>query len=274
MKKIIIASFILLPLSGFSQGSELGIFGGGSYYHGELNPDKPFWLTKSAYGLVYRYNFNPRYAFKANILRGTIEGNDAQSSNLFRKQRNLSFQSIIYEASAQIEFNFLPYAIGERTMFFSPYAFVGVGAFKFNPKAELDGTWHSLQPLGTEAQGTAFSSKKRYSLIQFAMPFGLGAKLNLTRKFGLALEWGLRKTSTDYIDDVSTIYYDREVLTATNGPLAARLADRRLESPDGGYAHPHYQRGNVKNKDWYSFAGIMLMYSLRGREKCPLSPPD
>ena len=42
---------------------ELGVFLGGSYYIGDLNPIRHFdQFTKPAGGLVCRYNFNPRLA--------------------------------------------------------------------------------------------------------------------------------------------------------------------------------------------------------------------
>jgi hypothetical protein len=41
-----------------------------------------------------------------------------------------------------------------------------------------------------------------------AIPFGIGAKMNVSKKVGIGLEWGPRKTFTDYLDDVSGTYPD------------------------------------------------------------------
>ena len=113
--------FILListTLSGFAQlhakkksSVDLGIFLGGSYYIGDLNQTKQFLFTKPAGGVLFRYNVNPRLAFRGNVLFGSIEGHDSYSSDLAQKQRNLSFKSNIIEVSIQLEFNFLNYRI-------------------------------------------------------------------------------------------------------------------------------------------------------------------
>ena len=48
-----------------SQVSELGITGGVSYYIGDINPLRHYPAnTHLAGGLLYRYNFDPRYALR------------------------------------------------------------------------------------------------------------------------------------------------------------------------------------------------------------------
>ena len=89
--------------------------------------------------------------------------------------------------------------------------------FNFNPQArkfdtntpfDNDGNltnneWLDLQPLGTEGQySSQYPEKDPYQLIQFAIPVGIGFKVSLSEKFSMAIEYGLRKTFTDYIDDV------------------------------------------------------------------------
>ncbi|MCB0430287.1 MAG: hypothetical protein H6585_14145 [Flavobacteriales bacterium] len=248
------------------KSSELGIFLGGSYYLGDLNPGSHFRQTNLALGILYRRNFNPRFAFRFNGLYGGLKGDDALSSDESQKERNLSFKSAALEVSGIFEFNFFPYQIGDQNTFITPYIFAGLGALKFNPKAELNGDWYQLQPLGTEGQETiTYSDRKRYNLLQIAFPFGAGVKLNLTQRIGIAMEWGMRKTFTDYLDDVSTTYADPTILSAENGEVSATLADRSL-TPE---ANTGRQRGNSKNKDWYNFTGIMINFKLGGKETCP-----
>ncbi|MCB0397118.1 MAG: outer membrane beta-barrel protein [Flavobacteriales bacterium] len=250
-----------------NKNSELGLFLGGSYYLGDINPGAHFKMTSPALGLLFRRNFNPHFAFRFNALYGRLQGDDANSSDDNQKERNLSFRSSILEFSGQLEFNFFPYEIGKQNQSFTPYVFVGLGALKHNPKAELDGTWYELQPLGTEGQETiAYSERNRYKLLQLSLPFGLGIKWNLTPRIGMALEWGMRKTFTDYLDDVSMTYADPLVLNAENGSNSATLANRSLSGED----KTGRQRGNSNNKDWYNFTGIMINFKIGGaKEVCP-----
>ncbi|HET6245511.1 MAG: hypothetical protein H0V01_03680 [Bacteroidetes bacterium] len=242
MKRLSFLLFFIFAtvLTGFSQGSELGVFGGGSFYMGDLNPNKLFYRTKPAFGLIYRKLLNPRYALKSNLVYGNLEAYDSDSNNPVQRARNLNFRTKIIELSGQIEFNFLPYDLGDPNYPFSPYIFAGISVFRFNPQAYINNTLVDLRPMSTEGQG-ASPGKSAYALTQLAFPFGIGLKISLANRVGLGIEWGFRKTSTDYLDDVSTTY------------------------PNSGL-----QRGNSKTKDWYSLAGIMLTYKIGPKiAKCP-----
>ena len=126
------------------------------------------------------------------------------------------------------------------------------------------GRWYNLQPIGTEGQGSAFSDEKTYSLTQFSIPFGVGLKVNTSKNIGINFEWGLRKTFTDYLDDVSGKYADPFLLGSEKGPVAVGLADKSLKPETGG--NTGRGRGNSYNKDWYSFAGVIITFKLRGNE--------
>jgi hypothetical protein len=273
---LIFASFFLFSLTGSAQhkhkkSAEIGVFLGGSYYIGDLNPTVHFGpQTKPAGGVVFRYNLNTRLSARANAFFGTIQADDALAKSAGQEQRNLDFKSPITELSAQLEFNFLDYAIGNEKKKFSPYIFLGLGMFKFNPEANRNNTWVPLQPLGTEGQGLdGGASRKKYKLLQVSIPFGVGIKTNLSKNIGLSIEWGMRKTFTDYLDDVSKTYYDPIKLGAARGATAAELSDRSIHT-DPNYSNVGRQRGNPTTKDWYSFAGIVLTLKLKEpRETCP-----
>jgi hypothetical protein len=251
-----------------TKSKEIGVFLGGSYYIGDLNPMGHFNFTRPAGGAIFRYNFNPRASFRASFLMGTIEGYDSFSSSKANLQRNLSFQSSIAEVSAQLEFNFLDYEIGNDKHKFSPYIFLGLAGFRFNPQAEYNNTWQDLQPLGTEGQGLS-GGPSGYSLIQVSIPFGVGIKANLSNKIGLTVEWGMRKTFTDYLDDVSTKYYSPAALTVAHGAAAGALSDPSIGT-DPNYSNVGRQRGNASTDDWYSFAGIIISFKLNQKvPKCP-----
>lgn len=256
-----------IKLTSFSNRSEIGVFFGGSYYLGELNQFKPFYRTKPAFGIVYRKNFNPRIAFKLNGLYGNIEGFDSDSPDKYQQNRNLSFKSRLIELSGQVEFNFLPYTIGDPETPFSPYLFTGLSVFYFKPQGQLNGQWIDLQDYSTEGQGV-LPGKKNYASTQVSMPFGGGVKINLTNRFGLAIEWGLRKTFTDYLDDISSIYVQPEILKIANGTNAVTLSDPNSQNNEQTVDMTGYQRGNTKRKDLYSFAGIILTYRFGNDNNC------
>jgi hypothetical protein len=270
MKKLnILVCFLLPVVTSLAQkqlkSQEIGIFIGCSYYIGDLNPTGHFGpLTQPAGGIVYRYNFNPRVSIKSNLLFGTIEGDDSRTNSASQQERNLSFKSPVRELAVEAEFNFVEYATGHEKYPLSPYIFAGIGVFSFNPQAQLGNQWVDLQPLGTEGQGTPGGGKK-YKLIQVSVPFGIGMKFSMAKMIGLSVEWGMRKTFTPYLDDVSGNYADPRVL-AQNGPTAVILADRSL-TKDPTNSRVGSERGNGGKSDWYSFAGVMLTFKLKVKDK-------
>jgi opacity protein-like surface antigen len=276
VKRYLLISLLSFSIfKGYSQpvkkGAEIGLFLGCSYYIGDLNPMGHFnQFTKSAGGAVFRYNFNPRLAARISVFAGAIEGDDSFSNSQSQQQRNLKFRSNLSELSGQLEFNFLDYEIGNDYHGFSPYIFAGVAGYKFKPQGNVNDQWVDLQPLGTEGQGLpGGASKRKYKLTQFSIPFGVGVKINLSKRIGISLEWGLRKTFTDYLDDVSTRYYDPAIIAARRGNNAAYLSDPSIGT-DPNYTNVGRQRGNPTTKDWYNFSGIAITIKLKEKRKsCP-----
>lgn len=244
----------------FAQKSEVGFFLGTSFYMGDLNPMKPFAKSQMAGGLIYRYNINKRFAVRANLLFGSVKANDAETNKNY--SRNLSFQSSITEISAVFEINFIELENSGNKRFFSPYIFGGFAVFNYNPKADYNGVLYSLQPLGTEGQGLEGMPKK-YALTNIAIPFGLGIKFNFLKYFCIAAEWGMRYTFTDYIDDVSTVYYGYEQIADKRSFLVAELSDRSEIKHELGSG-----RGNPKTKDWYSYAGVTFSFKFGNINRC------
>ncbi len=276
MKKLLFLLAIIIGCTNIHAQSrlsrtEIGVFGGGSYYIGDLNPYQHFNNTKFAVGGIYRRNMkNERIALRFNAFYGRVEGFDSQSDDLRFVDRNLNFQSRILELGPIVEISYLPYVVGSSSRsrnsnYGTPYLFFGLTYFKMNPMAEYDGVLIELQPLSTEGQGTSANSSKRYRLGQISLPVGLGVKFNLFGRLAMSLEYGIRKTFTDYLDDVSGTYVDLSVLSDEAGSLAAELSDRSLS----GGNNAGYARGNSKTKDWYSFAGVILSFKLGKNNGCP-----
>ncbi|MBO4653922.1 MAG: outer membrane beta-barrel protein [Bacteroidales bacterium] len=252
MKKTLI--ILLCLLCGWTcraQKSEIGAMVGTSFYLGDLNPRTVFGMPQLAGGIIYRYNFSPRWAIRANVLFAKVAGDDAITNKHY--ERNLSFTSPITEIAVQGELNFFRLYHERGKNFFSPYLFGGIALFSFNPQAaDVDGTVYDLQPLGTEGQGFE-GERKHYSLCNVAIPFGLGFRFNFAKYISLGFEWGMRFTFTDYLDDVSGNYYDNQLLKENRGSAVARLADKSENVHAAGTG-----RGNSTTKDFYSFAGVVL----------------
>ena len=144
---------------------------------------------------------------------------------------------------------------------------------RMNPKGKSGGEWVELQPLGTEGQGTILKDingevEKYYSRNQIVIPFGIGLKMNISHHLSFSLEYGMRKTFTDYFDDVSGLYPDLELLAAVN-PVAAQMSDKSgfpLGLNDSSYG---LQRGDASNKDWYAVSGIIITYEFFKDVVCP-----
>lgn len=271
VNRVLFTLFVLFfAVRASAQYHEVGLMAAQAHYIGELNPYRhiPERFDLGG-GLIYRYNWSDRWAFKSSVLYGTFYASDADSDSEWQRNRNLSVRTSILEVSGQIELNFLTYEIGDPRRPSTPYLFLGFSVFRFNPQAEFNGRWIDLQPLGTEGQGIP-GFEDRYPLTQVSLPFGIGFKFNIWKNLGGAVEWGMRRTWTDYLDDVGGVYADPVLLEDQNGPLAALLADRSLQplGPDGTNAE--MQRGETNRTDYYIFAGFMLTYKIgKPQIKCP-----
>jgi hypothetical protein len=259
--------FFWCTLSAFGQfhtaasRSEIGFMVGGSTYLGDLNQFIPFKETHLAGGILYRYNVNPRFSVRANLTYGRVGADDVNSTEVLNKERNLSFHSDIFELGAGVEFNYFPFQLGHERYKGTAYILAELAVFRMNPKTMYNGNEVELRPLGTEGQGSSLNSKKHYSLTQISIPLGVGAKLSLSDRIGLNFEIGIRKTFTDYLDDVGgDSYVDPDVLAAENGPLAAELSNRS--------GSRYGKRGNAATKDWYMFAGAMISIRLGKYQNC------
>ncbi|MGB4960417.1 MAG: DUF6089 family protein, partial [Saprospiraceae bacterium] len=206
----------ILCLAGISHGQkgyELGGWLGTSFYFGDLNTNLKITKPSLAGGLNARYNFNTRIAAKTSLNYGRIAADDANSDNNFERNRNLSFQSHIFDWSNVIEFNFFKYEHGHKEFYMTPYFFGGFNVFHFNPTAELDGEKYSLRNFGTEGQPLG----QEYSPFNLGLILGGGFKYDINRTWSVNLEISTRFVFTDYLDDVSSIFPDKTLLESTRG---------------------------------------------------------
>lgn len=270
MKYFIFLSLLISSLFSSAQQhnrisrSELGIMLGGAHYLGDLNPFFKINRIKPAASIFYRYHKNPRLTFRANFTYGSVEATDQDATWAIFKNRNLDFKTNLFELGAGLEFHYLKFQLGSKRHRGTAYLLAELALFRMNPMGTSpSGEWIALQPLATEGQGTDLSNRGRYSLIQLAIPLGVGAKFSLGPKMSIGVEAGIRKTFTDYLDDVgSNEYIDPVVLAATNGPSSAAMSNKSLDGNRFG------KRGNAATKDWYTFFGLTLSIRLGKPNRC------
>jgi hypothetical protein len=261
---------------------------GGSNYRGEL-VDK-FFETRGTFfapGVLVRYNPTERISFKITGVYGHVAGDDKwYEKDAVRTKRNLDFKSVLWDFSAGLDINLATISPREEKGII-PYVSMGISVFKFNPTTQFifdpnsphalrspvtysalrdfDGKWVELQPLGTEGQQTTqYNERRRYALTQLAIPLAAGLKIKINKQWTIGLEYGLRKTFTDYLDDVSSTYVEPEYVEGQYGIMASSLSDRSATLNE-----PSSPRGDKSNKDTYSLFGFSLTYRIfTNRVRC------
>ncbi len=215
-------------LSGQWSKVEAGFFLGGSNYQGDVVKSTVFLLdqTSMAYGLHLRYNFSPQVSLRGNLMHTDLQGNDA---NFFQLQdRGYEFKTPLTELSFQLEYDLFGDQRYENQSFrriLSPYVFVGLGATYFKPQTHfgnLDSKPGNLKEILEDQNAD-------YSNVQPVIPLGLGIKIDLAEQWLVGVEFGMRKTFTDYLDGVS-------------------------------------RAGNPGANDWYIFYGANLTYRFALRD--------
>lgn len=253
--------------------------------------------TRPALQAGYRYRILEPLSVRASFTYCRIFGDDAESANIYRKARNLNFRSNLFEFGANIDYYFVKekaisrfgafQSVSQWKQRISAYFFVGVGMLHFKPQGKLDGSWHDLQPLCTEGQGsgivlkvtdensntiTVKTESKPYKLWAVTVPLGIGVKYRLNPKMALSLELSNHYTTTDYIDDISSDYYinyEQEGVTPPSD-LTPKFADRHFDVDNNGqlieaeapYKSGQMRRGNSGYNDAYLITMICFHYKL------------
>lgn len=260
-------------VDGVVQEGEFGITLGAAHYFGDLNTNAGLNRPKPAIGIFFRKQFSEYIALRLGVHYAQLGYSDVYSKNNFQQRRNLSFNSNIWEATLQGDFNFMRFVPGDPYMRFTPYVTLGVGAFNYDPYAYLGGKKYFLRPLGTEGQGSsAYPGRKAYSAVGLCMPLGMGIKYNITPNINFSFEVAYRFTSTDYLDDVSTNYApDAFAQTLPSGEPTVwyQLQDRSYETGDGvRIGNKGRQRGFSAQRDAYVIAEVGLAFTLTSY-RCP-----
>ena len=222
-------------------------------YFGELSNEKQLGDINPHLSLALNLPLQGRWSFRPEVSYYRISAADADlPDGDSRKDRNLSFRSDNLELSGLLVYGLHAKDQRMKVSRLRPYVMAGLGITYFNPRALLDGSWYSLQPLYTEGI--------KYKKFHLVVPLGAGLAVILNEQWKLGMEISYRLSFTDYLDDVSTNYRDP---TSFPNPTAAALADRRPEigldkAPTGS------PRGNSNTNDGYLFFGVKLFHQLPG----------
>lgn len=226
--------------------------------------------TNINFGVGFRYRFHPRFATTTMLNVGLLKGDDALTKEPIRNERNLSFRSPIVNLNQRIEWIiFANEQVGRRIKRQGAkgakhrneqlYAFTGIGIAYFNPQAKYNGSWVNLRPLSTEGQGLEGGPDK-YLPITATIPFGIGFKMGISEMWRIGFEASYIKTFSDYIDDVSGVYYDAGALATQVSPTSAALSNRSENNPTWFSAGE--QRGDITDKDAYFFLNLTVSRNI------------
>ncbi len=224
---VFLIAFMVFEAHG-QQSVDVGIFGGAGTYFGDMTNTEWQKSVNPAYGAFMRFNFNPRYALRFNILNGNIGAVGEFASQTLnpvqadRINNYWDFNKNVLDISLQFEFNFFKYIVGDKVTPYSTYIFGGVG----------------MQNYGYNIDNISGSE------ISPTIPFGLGFKLNLSKRFGLGIEAGLRKTFSDKLDNL-------------DDPLSYEIKDGA-----GEVISQVKYTDQLHNNDWTSYLGIHLVYKM------------
>jgi len=236
------SSFFLSDLGGKN--------GNGTNDFQDIDPNK----TRFALGGSINYNLPVGFSTGIDLNWVRLAGDDSETQS-GRTPRMISIRTDLLESNLTFKYT-LPKRTGSAN---GLYFFVGAGAAYYQPKAEWNGTWYNLRELGTEGQ-LLDPTKNIYTKITPVLPFGFGKKFYFYNGVSLAADFNFRKSYTDYIDDVSTVYFDNNLILNTNGSIAAHFANPS-SNPKAGVTGN--KRGNPNRMDNYFLVGCRLEVPIR-----------
>lgn len=256
---------------GFGSTGFLGDLGGRDQVGTDYSPIDLDWKSTSWSAMLgYRWRFAPQWAFSSDVVTGMLKGNDAHTNEIIRNSRNLHFRAPMVLSTNRLEFIFYAYEKSGRRYDLSIrkgmhhynnqfYVFAGMGALFFVPQADLGNGWTNLRPLSTEGQGME-DGIRNYSNFTVTVPLGIGMRMALGKYWRVGIEATYNITASDYIDDVSTTYYDPNVLSSTIGPEAAAASNPATGNID--WFAPGEQRGDPSTRDGILYVNLVFSKNI------------
>jgi hypothetical protein len=233
VKRNLIWLFIIFSSLLNAQVNELGIWLGGSNLIGDVGASLFINPKSAASGFLYKYNKNPRIAYRLGLTNLSVDLNDADAQNEIQQSFQVAVQKTITELSAGIEFNFFEYNLANGKQHQTPYLFLGLAALQYKVAK-------STSVLVSPKNSVNYENER-----SLAIPFGIGYKRQLFRNIAFAVETRWQYAFKDNIDDGDFI---AENLIPDTFSEKAKF-------------------NNNTTNDWYTFTGISLVYTF-GRPAC------
>lgn len=170
----------IIPLSVFGQEIlykySLGVDVGMSGYAGDASS---FLYRRPGFAAdaIFRYQYDSRWAFGANVAYQTLSGNTEDLDGVRPGGIEYKFHSSVVDLNGRVEFNFFPYGIGE--------------------------TYKSLKrwtPYLTAGIGVSMAMCQKTTAIGPNIPLGFGVKYKPSEKINLFFEFSVTKIFNDHFD--------------------------------------------------------------------------
>jgi opacity protein-like surface antigen len=186
---LLFCTLFSLPASAqrWSYGAGLG----GSLYHGTwanwhiLPNDKELEMTRPALNLQVRYQNSPTFAYRIQTVMTDLRGGSGKRvSPVTVALPSSQFATSIFGIDALVEYNFLNYQNSVRRVNnWTPYFYMGASTVF----SKVSGTQN----------GVGFKTDTK---MNYALPFGVGVKYQVSPSWGIQWDFGTRKTFTDALD--------------------------------------------------------------------------
>lgn len=158
---------------------DIGIEAGISSYWGDVNQSSLIYRPGFTGGAVFRYVIDYRWAIRANLSAAMLSGNAADDKNILPGGDEYQFSTTLFDAGCRAEFNFFNYGVGQsykNTSRFSPYITAGLAFCAGFP------------------EGNNFFTVN--------IPFGVGVKYKVGKRWNMGLEFVMHKVIGDRIDSI------------------------------------------------------------------------
>lgn len=189
---------------------ELGAGIGTYVYQGDLTPQRMGSLPSMRPGvnLFGSKILSPAYSVRLNLAIASLRGADSlYKTPAYRQERNLAFQTPLWEVSASFIWNIAQANYGgEYASRFAPYAGVGFGLARL--RVQRDASGFNAAFFGGESgvvNGLNTDLGRRTPRLTPVIPLVLGARYAINDNWDVFAEANYRVTFTDYIDGFSRV---------------------------------------------------------------------
>jgi hypothetical protein len=181
-----ILSIVFISFSSILCGQvyEIGASLGGTNYVGDIGSTNYISPNQFAGNVFFKYNHNPRFAFRGTLSFLPIKGDDAKADTDLKRTRDLSFNNTIIELAAGMEYNFYEYDVSSKDKSWTPYILFEIAAFNYSYVKSQD-----------TAENNVYGKKT-----SFAIPIGVGFKSSLSGNLACSIETKFRYTFKDDLD--------------------------------------------------------------------------